>query len=722
MNLIQEGIDKGLIKFDDGQKYITYIHQNKRRNFGNPEEKVQAESFLKLVLVYGYKPVRIKQFASVKIGSDTREADIIVYNNDEHTSAHIVVECKKEDVSELEFNQAIAQAFSYAATGTVRARYFWVTSKIKDSYFEIPKKEPKKYLSVPDVPQYGVDKLAKYKYAKGGGEINGQKLFELEVVGEDELTRRFKQAHNSLWGGGELNPSEAFDELDKLIFCKIWDERKPRKKGEAYDFQIFSESTEAKTNKALQNRINVLYAEGRKKDPEVFKDDIRLSIEKLRTVVGYLETIHLGNTDLDSKGRAFETFMGSFFRGDFGQYFTPRPIVKFIVDTLPINNDSLVLDTSCGSGGFLLHALDKVRQQATDYYPDFETKPKEANDHFKHWHDFAEKNLYGIEINEQIARTAKMNMIIHDDGHTNVIAADGLLPVEDITDTDGNITQKGIYSRNQNKGFAFNRFDFIITNPPFGSNIKQTEQAYMHQYGYALKDIDWLNPKSKQTSRDNQSTEILFIEQCHKFLTEGGYLAMVIPDGILTNSSLQYVRDGIEEKYRIVAVISMPQTAFQATGAGVKSSVMFLKKHTAETTEKIKYQKTGLQDSIKEDSDYLKQLQQINKEKKQHIKDLLGFENTEGLGGKALTQSESYKEWKKEVNAEYKEKIDTLKETLSDQYLEQKKQTLDDYPIFMAIAEDIGYDATGKPTHNNELEVIGKELARFIEATEKGEA
>lgn len=722
MNLIQEGIDKGLIKFDDDQKYITYIHQNKRRNFGNPEEKVQADSFLKLVLIYGYKPERIEQFASVKIGSDTREADIIVYNNDEHTSAHIVVECKKEDVSELEFNQAISQAFSYAATGTVRARYFWVTSKIKDSYFEIPKKEPKKYLSVPDVPQYGVDKLAKYKYAKGGGEINGQKLFELEVVGEDELTRRFKQAHNSLWGGGELNPSEAFDELDKLIFCKIWDERKPRKKGEAYDFQIFSESTEAKTNKELQNRINALYSEGRKKDPEVFKDDIRLSIEKLRTVVGYLESIHLGNTDLDSKGRAFETFMGSFFRGDFGQYFTPRPIVKFIVDTLPINNDSLVLDTSCGSGGFLLHALDKVRQQATDYYPDFETDPKEANDHFKHWHDFAEKNLYGIEINEQIARTAKMNMIIHDDGHTNVIATDGLLPVEDITDTDGNITQKGIYSRTQNKGFAFNRFDFIITNPPFGSSIKQTEQAYMHQYGYAMKDIDWLNPKSKQTSRDNQSTEILFIEQCHRFLRDGGYLAVVIPDGVLTNSSLQYVRDGIEEKYRIVAVISMPQTAFQATGAGVKSSVMFLKKHTAETTEKIKNQKTGLQDSVKEDSDYLKQLQQIDKEKKQHIKDLNGFKNTEGLEGKTLTQSEVYKEWKKEVNAEYKEKIDALKETLSDQYLEQKQQTLDDYPIFMAIAEDIGYDATGKPTNNNELGIIGKELARFIEAIEKGEA
>ncbi len=511
-----------------------------------------------------------------------------------------------------------------------------------------------------------------------------------------------------------------------MIFCKIWDERKPRKKGEAYDFQIIRESdkvkdSEAKTSQELYNRIKALYAEGREKDPEVFKDDIRLSIEKLRTVVGYLESIHLGNTDLDSKGRAFETLMGSFFRGDFGQYFTPRPIVKFIVDTLPIKHDSWVLDTSCGSGGFLLHALDKVRRQAGEYYPDFETDTKQTNDHYKHWHNFAEKNLFGIEINEQIARTAKMNMIIHDDGHTNVVATDGLLPIENIEDRDGNITQKGIFSRTGNKGFAYDKFDFIITNPPFGSSIRQTEQAYMNQYDYALKEADWLNPNHKKTARENQSTEILFIEQCHKFLIAGGYLAIVIPDGVLTNSSLQYVRDGIEEKYRTVAVVSMPQTAFQATGAGVKSSVLFLKKHTAEETEKIKNQKTGLQDSVKEKNAYTEQLENIGKEKKQHIKNLKGFDNSAGLQGKTLTQSEAYKQWKNEVNAEYKEKVDALKETLREQYLEQKQQALKDYPIFMAIAEDIGYDATGKPTNNNELDGIGKELARFIEAIKKEE-
>ena len=272
MNLIQDGIKLGLIRFDDELKYITYIHQNKTRKYQDPEEKVQVETFLKLVLIYRYDPKLIEQFVSVEIGSDVREADIIVYNDDEHTSARIVVECKKEDVSELEFKKAIGQAFSYAATGTVRAKYFWVTSKIKNVYFEIPEREPKKYHSVPDIPQYGVYKLAKYKYARGGGSVYGQKLFELEEVTEDELTRRFKQAHNALWGGGELNPSEAFDELGKLIFCKIWDERKPRINGKPYDFQIFSENTEDKTKQELLKRINCLYSEGRNKDPEVFKE------------------------------------------------------------------------------------------------------------------------------------------------------------------------------------------------------------------------------------------------------------------------------------------------------------------------------------------------------------------------------------------------------------------------------------------------------------------
>jgi len=583
MNLIETGIEKGLVRFDEERNFITYIHQNKKRNFSNPEEKVQAEAFLSLVLIYGYPANRVKNYVSVQMGSETKEADIIVYADDECESPFIVAECKKEEITDQEFNKAVDQAYSYAVAEG--GKFVWITSRIKNEYYEVPEKKPKSRISAPDIPQFGVKKLAPYKYVKGGisqsetGEAREvkeltvdygkqQKFFELVVVSESELTKIFIQAHQALWGGGQRNPSVAFDELDKLIFCKIWDEKHPRKSGDPYDFQIFRDETPDE----LLKRVKALYSQGRKKDPEVFKEDINLSADETQTIVKYLQRINLNKTDLDSKGKAFETFMGSYFRGDFGQYFTPRPIVKFIVDSLPINNSKRVLDTSCGSGGFLLFALDKVREQANEFY-DKGTEPKE---HFTHWHDFAEKNLFGIEINDQIARTAKMNMIIHDDGHTNVIAADGLLNDEELR------------NKSKNKEFEYDTFDFIITNPPFGSIIKQTEKAYMHQYSLGKKEVDWLstNGTTKETIRDSQSTEILFLEQCHKFLTEQGYLAIVIPDGILTNSSLQYVRDNLEELYRIVAVVSMPQTAFTATGAGVKSSVLFLRKHKEKITEK----------------------------------------------------------------------------------------------------------------------------------------
>lgn len=397
--------------------------------------------------------------------------------------------------------------------------------------------------------------------------------------------------------------------------------------------------------------------------------------------------------------------MGSYFRGDFGQYFTPRPIVKFIVNSLPITNESKVLDTSCGSGGFLLYALDKVRQEATEYYPNFNTNPQEATKHWNHWHDFAEKKLFGIEINEQIARTAKMNMIIHDDGHTNVISSDGLLLANTLQEKSGN------------KGFEYGTFDFIITNPPFGSSVKQTEQAYLHQYDLGNKDVSWLDAKNTAVKgRSNQSTEVLFIEQCWNFLEEGGYLAIVIPDGILTNSSLQYVRDNIEEWFRIVAVVSMPQTAFSHTGAGVKSSVLFMRKWSAETTEKYTTLKINLQNRIKDESNYLSEVIIIEKEKKSIIKNHTGFNNTTGeTDKKAIEKTDDFASWKKEISDNFNQQISDLKDSLSDSYLTQKQEILPDYPIFMAIAEEIGYDATGRVTGNNDLVVIEEELTRFIE-------
>jgi type I restriction enzyme M protein len=468
----------------------------------------------------------------------------------------------------------------------------------------------------------------------------------------------------------------------------------------------------------------------------------------LQTVVGYLAATNLNKTDLDSKGRAFETFMTSFFRGDFGAYFTPRKIVQFIVDALPITNDSVVLDTSCGSGGFLLHALDKVRKQADrkaqEGYFDPAT-PEGYKEHFDFWHDFAEHNLFGIEISDGIARTAKMNMIIHDDGHTNVIAFDGLEAI-------GIMREK-----TKNPGFKRDAFDFIITNPPFGSKVKFAEKRYLEDYTLGKKGVDWIDAKLnninllRKTIRDQQTTEVLFIEQCHRFLKNGGYLAMVIPDSILTNSSMQYVRDWIEEHWRIVAVVSLPQFAFAANGAGVKSSVLFLKKYDAATTAIIQATKVKTQDELFAQDALGVALEGLIEEKKTVLKrgnaviqqlenDLVAkLDALEAQGNltaadkrdlkaqakadiAAHKKTDAYKDWLQATGDDYSERIANLRETLEDDFLAKVKAQLDDYPIFMAIAEDIGYDATGRPTATNELETVAGELARFLAHIERGDS
>lgn len=714
---IKIGIEKNLISFNEDMSRITYVFQNKERNFNNPEEKVQAETFLRLILDYNYPENRIRQFVPVTMGREVKEADIVVYENDMCTIPHILVECKRQEVSEAEYQQAIEQAYSYAFALPCDVKYVWVTSGIKSDYFEVDKNQNTRN-QMPDIPQFGVKNVASYKYVYEAQylpeETGKQRFFDLAVIDQSELTRRFKQAHEALWAGGQLNPSEAFDELDKLIFCKIWDERKPRRMGEPYDFQIITvpkevEKSETKRrlieNDNLYKRVMALYEEGRKKDQEVFRDNIRLTPEKIRTVVSYLESVNLGETDLDSKGRAFETFMGSFFRGNFGQYFTPREIVKFIVDVLPIEHDSKVLDTSCGSGGFLLYALNKVREKATELYPKYKTDTRQYKHWFSYWHDFAEKNLYGIEISEQISRAAKMNMIIHDDGHTNVITSDGL------------VSDDTIISRTNNQGFKYGTFDFIITNPPFGSTVRQTEQAYLKTYQLGKKEEDWLAVAARPLdTRDGQSTEVLFIEQDYKFLKEGGYLAIVLPDGVLTNSSMQYVRTQIEDWFRIVAVISMPQTAFAANGAGVKSSVLFLKKWTKEQTDKLTSTKKNIETQLLNDNNYIAQRQQWDKEIKYQQKQKANeIKSTQNISATDAKKTEEYKLWNADLLAMYADKVDELKNRLTEEYQSTKQKQLPDYPIFMAIAEQIGYDATGKKIAVNELDIIGEELKNFIE-------
>lgn len=530
---------------------ITYVAVNHTERYSDPEERVRAEFWAELIYRYGYEPdcIEVEFVVPDRLPSD--RADLVIFKDNTRKQPYAVIECKKDGISDSEFNQAVEQACGNGTWAKFRASYVMVVAGITRRAFDFTGKYgalEREQNIIADIPaQYG--KPEEFKYTKGGA-------LDIKAISKEELISAIKKCHQTLWEGGKRTPPEAFGELSKIIFVKISDE-KGTKKNEPYQFQI---KTHEKSEK-LSARIKALYETQRQREPNVFTDTIKVDDVILRTVVSHLEGINLNATDLDTKGVAFEQFMDGFFKGDFGQYFTPREVIAFAVEMLTPTHTDLVLDPACGSGGFLLYALDAVRREAGDYFDEGSVE------HRSHWHDFAQKRLFGIELNDSIARVAKMNMIVHDDGHTNVISVDSLQEIEKI--------------KEENKGFAFNRFDIILTNPPFGAVIKKTEKPYLDKYDL---DYNWKDGARDGKSKASMKTEILFLERCYQFLKPNGRMAIVLPDGILTNSSLQSVRDWLLEHYRLTAVVSLPQYSFAHYGAGVKASLVFLQKRSANET------------------------------------------------------------------------------------------------------------------------------------------
>ncbi|MDD3661477.1 MAG: restriction endonuclease subunit M [Candidatus Dojkabacteria bacterium] len=578
---IEKGIGTGSLILDGESSRVTYkAGKDFSTTFKNPEEKVRAAYYSDLITDYKYSPQNIAIEVTVPRRTPKDRADIVVYEDNERKKPYLVVECKKDGISNAEFEQAVEQAFGNA--NSLRASYAIVVAGNTKRAFDVAnfKASEREKNIIADIPvKYG--KAPKYRFVKGDTQR------DLRPVSREDLIRALEKSHDTVWQGGKLAPTTAFDEVSKLLFCKLKDE-KDTPRGKEYAFQVGTHETAEEVFK----RIDKIYQKAKQEDAEVFKEDIRLPAKVVFSVVEHLQEIAIGATDLDTKGVAFERFMEDFFKGKMGQFFTPREIIQFCVRMLEPSKSDLVLDPACGSGGFLLNTLDSVRTFAESNYDKSEAKD--------HWHRFAQNNLYGIEINDQIARVCKMNMIIHDDGHTNVISMDSLSDFEEITDN--------------HRGFRQDLFDLILTNPPFGATVKATEKNYLDDYELG---------KNNGKTRTTQKTEILFIERCVDFLKpKTGKMAIVLPDGILTNSSLQYVRDFIMEKCQLLAVVSLPQFAFAHYGAGVKSSLVFIRRLS-------KGERTG------------------------------------------------------------------------------------NYPIFMAIAEHIGYDATGRKDPKNDFGAILEEYAKF---------
>ena len=548
---------------------IVYTAVGRPERWSDPEEKVRAEFYAELIYNYGYAPQRIGVEVTVPDRSPSDFADLVVFHDDERKKPYAVIECKRDGISDAEFNQAIEQAAGNGNAYKFRAAYIGVvaggTRKFLDTSDKYGALERDKNV-VADLP-IGYGKPPEYKYRKGVS----KDWQDIRPVSKGDLIAAIKKCHQTLWGGGRLSPPAAFAEFCKIIFVKVRDEKTPRKKGEPYEFQIKTDESAH----ALAQRIKAMYAEEMKREPDVFKEPIKVDDGTLKMCVSHLEGINFNKTDLDTKGVAFEQFLDGFFKGDFGQYFTPREIIQFCVEMLDPTADDMTLDPACGSGGFLLYAMDHVRHAAEKLYDDDETT------RFRHWHDYARERLFGIEINDEISRVAKMNMILHDDGHTNIVGFDALEKLPRI--------------RDENAKIKADSFDLILTNPPFGAMVKETEKGSAYMEGWELLRYIGKGEQSEvgagETASDHNAgrksvkarksikTEILFCERVWHYLRPGtGRAAIVLPDGILTNSSLQGVRDWLLARFQLLAVVSLPQEAFQHAGAGVKASVVFVRK------------------------------------------------------------------------------------------------------------------------------------------------
>lgn len=689
-----------------------------------PEEEVRQRYVCRLVDSYGYG---IKQMGEeVKVtnsqrGQGAARADIVIWRNEEDKrkgkNALIVVECKAENVT---IRQAdYFQGYNYAAWAGAK---FFVTTNLKETriFKVVEDAMPKKLEEIADIPS--ADMVNDDKKIKA-------MLLQTKAFTRDEFSRLLFKCHNIIRNNDKLSPEAAFDEISKILFIKIRYERTNS------GTQIFSKDAFTKLKNAYNNMKSKdapeFYQFLFEKTKEDFAKDhlfdenetIKIRENSFEQIVKELQVYNLSTTSDDVKGIAFEQFLGRTFRGELGQFFTPRTIVDFMVSVLDPQEGEYVCDPCCGSGGFLIRAFEYVREHIenevevrkedvkkslfTDDYSKLPKKEQEKNDQ-KLIDAFSKMNyeldinnpmgrlrslsfdcIYGTDANPRMARTAKMNMIMHGDGHGGVHHHDGLLNVN------------GIWE---------GRFDVILTNPPFGARIdkelKITEadrftdiekiKAYEKRYGKenydnALKQVnDHINQPILdlfQIGKFSGLTEVLFIERCLNLLKPGGRMGIVLPEGVLNNTNLQKVRDFVESKAKILLIVSIPQDVFMAAGATVKPSLLFFKKFTEDEAEE--YNRIYIQVSHEVEAKYDEEMTDIDVKLAKR-------------GKEALTKDEkkSLRSRKKELTALIENEIKVL---VKERF---------DYVIPIAEVQKAGISTTGAKIEN-ELEPLEKEFTEY---------
>ena len=652
-----------------------------------PEEVVRQTYICRLVDAYGYSLEQMAQEMQVtnsQRGQGAARADIVIWRNKEDKDKNkyplIVVECKAETVTI--HKEDYYQGMNYASW--VHADFFVTTNLKETRIFKIVKGEiPDKLEEVIDIPdvikannQKEIDKL-----------LNQTKAFTRE-----EFSRLLFKCHNIIRNNDKLSPEAAFDEISKILFIKIRFER-DNTGNQIFSLKTFKkdkESYERYKPKGGEDFYQFLFTQTKQQfaSDHLFDDNAKIEIREnsFEQIVKELEIYNLSTTSDDVKGIALEKFLGKTFRGELGQFFTPRTIVDFMVSILDPQEGEYVCDPCCGSGGFLIKAFEYVREHIEkdveaqketikqDCYGEsyeklsdkgkleIETKVSDAfarlneelniNNEKGRLRSLSFDCIYGTDANPRMARTAKMNMIMHGDGHGGVHHHDGLLNVN------------GIFE---------NRFDIILTNPPFGARVdkelKISEadrftdaekiKAYIDRYGDAYKDaLKQVNDNVGKSllslyKIDNGLTEVLFIERCLNLLKPGGRMGIVLPEGVLNNSNLQKVREFVESKAKIFLIVSIPQDVFIASGATVKPSLLFFKKFTEKEAEEYEKIKTDATERF--DAKYADELSSIEEQLEKRGKDALSKEEKKDL----LAQKKQIMEQKQsEIKAEIKEKFD----------------------------------------------------------------
>lgn len=571
-----------LIAIPEG-KTSDYI-DGKFRN-DTPEEYVRQNIEKRLVNEHKYPRERVAVEYTLHLGSRKPRADLVIFLADSpRDQAHIelIVECKKETVLPTAKKDGIGQLQSYMSACPNCMWGMWTNGKHKEVFRKVIASDGTiTYEDFNDIPSVG-----------GSLEdIDRPKRNTLKRAVEDNLLFVFRTCHNHIYVTDGLQKQPAFFELLKVIFCKIEDERNI---GKPLDFYASSgERRNPDGQLTVQKRIAAIFARVKKKHSRIFapNDEIKLKPRSLAYIVSELQKYSLLNTHVDIKGKAYEELVGANLRGDRGEFFTPRNVMHMAVEMLGPTVDDKILDSSCGTGGFLVVAMNAVIQHLEQaLIAEWGRAKAEWTDDEKRVYqqrigEIASSNFFGFDLNPDLVKATKMNMVMNNDGSGNVLQADSLLPPHawEAKFRERLATALGVDVSTIRNAASIGFFDVIVTNPPFGAKIPIKDEHILEQYD--LGHI-WERNKDdrhhwRKTSRLQGSVppEQLFIERCLQLLKPGGRMGIVLPDSILSSPGLGYIRQWLIEKTQILASVDLNEDTFQPRN-GVFTSVLFLRKKT----------------------------------------------------------------------------------------------------------------------------------------------